>query len=122
MGCTKQSQPNPVGGKKLRMAIKSLPATTLKAQTIRDLFKMTDKPRRPRGAPLGNRNALKHGRRSAAAVRTRKLRCASLKAIAHVGIAVGLYGGFKVRPRPLRADQLELLAEADPVLCLLLSA
>lgn len=74
---------------------------------------MTIKSRR--GAPLGNRNARKHGLRSEAATRAKKLVSARLKAICLLGDACGIFLG-RLRPRPLRLDQYRLLEVYDPEL------
>ena len=59
-----------------------------------------NQPRRGPGAPLGNQNALRHGRRSAQAVLSRKLGRARLKALAHMGLATGMfYKGCLPNPR-----------------------
>ena len=78
-----------------------------------------DPPRR--GPPLGNRNALKHGRRTAEAIKNRKLRVARMKACAIAGGAIGMFVG-KIRRRPIRHDQLELLQMHEPLLARFLAA
>lgn len=58
-----------------------------------------------RGTPLGNQNALKHGRRSAAAIEKRRGRNAMLKASALVLSHLGMLDG-RCRCKPLRPDQI----------------
>ena len=73
--------------------------------------------RKPGGQP-GNRNALKHGRRTAEARRRQKLAHASLKALQHLLNAAGMVSRAegRIRPRPIRSDQMALLIEAEPLL------
>jgi len=76
--------------------------------------KTTIKPRRPGGQP-GNRNAWKHGHRSAQAILRRQLCCAHLKIVAHIGLGLQMFFRTALpRPRPLRPDQFALLAIHDP--------
>jgi hypothetical protein len=65
----------------------------------------TKQPRHP-GAPKGNQNALKHGRRSAAAIEKRRSRNAMLKASALVLNQLGMLDG-RCRCKPLRPDQIQ---------------
>ena len=65
----------------------------------------TKQARRP-GAPKGNQNALKHGRRSAAAIEKRRSRNAMLKASALVLSHLGMLDG-RCRCKPLRPDQIQ---------------
>ena len=65
----------------------------------------TKQPRRP-GAPKGNQNARKHGRRSAAAIENRRGRNAMLKASALVLSHLGMLDG-RCRCKPLRPDQIQ---------------
>ena len=83
--------------------------------------------KRLEGGQPGNRNAWKHGKRSAEALIMRKLARAELKAMAFIGFAVGMFPKSAVRHRPLRADQLALLRRhrpliarglADPLACI----
>jgi hypothetical protein len=69
---------------------------------------------RSRGGQPGNRNAWKHGHRSRHKVRLRAQLRARLKVLAFIGEAHGVFGKSKVRNRPLRQDQIELLMK-DPV-------
>jgi hypothetical protein len=69
----------------------------------------TSEQKRRRGAPLGNRRAWRHGRRSAAAIEKRKAGAASRKAAGLVLVKLGLLGPYRHRPRPLRHDQLPRL-------------
>lgn len=79
--------------------------------------------RKPGGQP-GNRNAWKHGRRTAEAQRKRKLAHAGLKALQHLLNAQGMVprSEGRIRPRPIRADQMALLIEAEPELAALVRA
>lgn len=78
---------------------------------------------RKRGAQPGNRNAQRHGRRSAAAITARKLSTARLKALAHVAHAYDLLKtDDRFRISPIRPDQWDLLWLHDPQLTLLLGA
>jgi len=72
-----------------------------------------------RGAPLGNQNALKHGRRTAAAIEDRKRRNAEMKAAALLLARQGMLT-HRCRCKPLRPDQVrfvppEWLAIVSPV-------
>ena len=64
------------------------------------------KPRR--GAPHGNQNALKHGRRTAAAIEDRKRRNAEMKAIALLLSRQGMLT-HRCRCKPVRPDQIAYL-------------
>jgi len=79
--------------------------------------------RKPGGQP-GNQNALKHGRRTAEARRRQKLAHASLKALQHLLNAQGMIprSEGRIRPRPLRQDQMALLIEAEPELAAMVRA
>ena len=79
--------------------------------------------RKPGGQP-GNRNALKHGRRTAEARRRQKLAHASLKALQHLLNSQGMVprSEGRIRPRPLRQDQMALLIEAEPELAAMVRA
>ena len=79
--------------------------------------------RRPGGQP-GNRNALKHGRRTAEARRRQKLAHASLKALQHLLNSQGMVhrAEGRLRPRPLRPDQMALLIEEEPELAAMVRA
>ena len=79
--------------------------------------------RKPSGQP-GNRNALKHGRRTAEARRRQKLAHASLKALQHLLNAQGMVprSEGRIRPRPIRSDQMDLLIEAEPDLAAMVRA
>jgi hypothetical protein len=80
---------------------------------------LIDEPRRRGGQP-GNQNALRHGRRSRAAVIRRRLTYARLKVIALLGLKLQLFAkGDRQRPRPVRPDQVELLLKGDPDLATL---
>lgn len=73
-----------------------------------------DSPARRRGAQPGNRNALRHGRRSAAAIVTGKLSTARVKALAHAAKALGMLCEVRRhRVALLRADQIEMLRRFD---------
>jgi len=65
-----------------------------------------------RGAEMGNRRAWKHGRRSAAAQLRRRETQATLKLVRHLLAAAGM--SSRCRPRPVRPDQVALLATVDP--------
>lgn len=79
--------------------------------------------RKPGGQP-GNKNAVKHGRRTAEAQRKRRLAHAGLKALQHLMNAQGMVSGSegRIRPRPIRPDQMNLLLEAEPELAALVQA
>ena len=79
--------------------------------------------RKPGGQP-GNRNAVKHGRRTAEALRKRKLAHATLKAVQHLLVAEGMVprSEGRIRPRPLRPDQMRLLIETEPELAAMVRA
>ena len=71
--------------------------------------------RRP-GPPFGNQNALKHGRRTAAAIEKRKGRNAFLKASGLLLSRLGMLDG-RCRCRPLRPDQVAYIpAEWLPII------
>ena len=61
-----------------------------------------------RGAPLGNQNALKHGRRTAAAIEDRKRRNAEMKA---AGLLLSRQGWLthRCRCKALRDDQIRFV-------------
>jgi len=72
-------------------------------------------PSRRRGAQPGNQNALRHGQRSQAAIISRKLSTARVKALAHVVHGYGLaVDPARHRITALRPDQVELLSQRDP--------
>jgi hypothetical protein len=75
-----------------------------------------DVPKRRRGAQPGNQNRLVHGRRSRAVEAERKAGNALRKLALHVLLATGDTGGDRLRPRPMRMDQLALLAQHDVAL------
>lgn len=79
--------------------------------------------RKPGGQP-GNKNALKHGRRTAEARRRQKLAHASLKALQHLLNSQGMVprSEGRIRPRPIRSDQMDLLIEAEPQLAAMVRA
>ncbi len=79
--------------------------------------------RKPGGQP-GNRNALKHGRRTAEAQRKRKLTHSRLKVLQHLLNSQGMVprSEGRIRPRPIRPDQMNLLLEAEPQLAALVRA
>jgi hypothetical protein len=79
---------------------------------------LTNNPRK-RGAPFGNRNAWKHGERSAQAELERKLSFARGKALALIGAKLGMFER-QHRIRPLRSDQRSLIWRHDPELAELL--
>ena len=66
------------------------------------------KQKTSRGAPAGNTNALKHGRRTAAAIEDRKRRNAQLKA---AGLLLAKQGMLthRCKCRPLRDDQIRFV-------------
>jgi len=66
------------------------------------------KQKTTRGAPLGNQNALKHGRRTAAAIENRKRRNAEMKAAALLLARQGMLT-HRCRCKPLRPDQIRFL-------------
>lgn len=80
----------------------------------------TNEPRKRGGQP-GNRNAFKHGLRTREAERNRKLGHATIKVLQHLLIAQGMIprAEGRLRPRPIRQDQMALLREADPLLAAL---
>jgi len=67
-----------------------------------------NKQKTRRGAPVGNQNALKHGRRTAAAIEDRKRRNAEMKA---AGLLLSRQGWLthRCRCKPLRPDQIRFL-------------
>jgi hypothetical protein len=67
-----------------------------------------NKQKTRRGAPAGNTNALKHGRRTAAAIEDRKRRNAQMKA---AGLLLARQGMLthRCRCKPLRDDQIRFL-------------
>jgi glucans biosynthesis protein len=69
------------------------------------------------GAPKGNTNALIHGQTTTEAVTRRKLASAKLKVLRALGRDINLFAG-RVRPKPIRIDQVRLLAEHEPDLLL----
>ena len=71
---------------------------------------------RSAGGQPGNRNAWRHGRRSAAAVLKRRIARAELKAVALIGLAADMFAGSALRHRPLREDQIALLRLHRPML------
>ena len=79
--------------------------------------------RKPGGQP-GNKNAWKHGRRTAEAQRQRKLTHSRLKVLQHLLNSQGMVprSEGRIRPRPIRADQMNLLLEAEPQLAALVRA
>ena len=79
--------------------------------------------RKPGGQP-GNKNALKHGRRTAEARRRQKLAHASLKALQHLLNSQGMVprSEGRIRPRPIRSDQMDLLIEVEPELAAMVRA
>lgn len=80
--------------------------------------------RRKPGAQPGNKNALKHGRRTAEARRRQKLAHASLKALQHLLNSQGMVprSEGRIRPRPIRSDQMDLLIEVEPELAAMVRA
>ena len=66
------------------------------------------KQKTTRGAPLGNQNALKHGRRTAAAIEDRKRRNAEMKAAALLLARQG-WLTHRCKCRPLRDDQIRFV-------------
>ena len=80
--------------------------------------------RRKPGAQPGNKNALKHGQRTAKARRRQKLAHASLKALQHLLNSQGMVprSEGRIRPRPIRTDQMALLIEAEPELAAMVRA
>ena len=81
--------------------------------------------RRKRGGQPGNKNAWRHGKRSATATLRRRLSVARLKGLAHVMHGHGLLppddDQFRFRVRPVRDDQMELLWMYDPELAAVLT-
>jgi hypothetical protein len=65
----------------------------------------TSEQKRRRGAPLGNRRAWRHGRRSAGAIEKRKAGAAARKAAGLILARLALLGDYRHRPRPIRPDQ-----------------
>jgi len=78
---------------------------------------------RKRGGQPGNQNALKHGQRTREAQRERKLAYARIKALQHLLISQGMIPckEGRLRPRPIRQDQMALLREDEPLLAALTS-
>lgn len=70
---------------------------------------------RHQGGQPGNRNAWKHGGRSAAAMLQRRIIRAELKMLAWLAVALGLLHANDVKFRPLRADQLDMLKRHRPL-------
>lgn len=68
--------------------------------------------RRPGGQP-GNSNAWRHGRFSRARLEGRKLSLAQMKVLARAAHLLGLVAG-RCRVRPLRMDQIHILAALRP--------
>lgn len=66
---------------------------------------------RKRGGQPGNQNAFKHGQRTREVERQRKLAYASIKVLQHLLIAQAMIPREegRLRPRPLRQDQMHLL-------------
>lgn len=81
---------------------------------------MTNEARKRGGQP-GNTNALRHGLRTREAERNRKLGHAGIKVLQHLLIVQGMIPreAGRLRPRPIRQDQMALLREADPLLAAL---
>jgi hypothetical protein len=69
----------------------------------------TDGPIRRRGAQPQNTNALRHGKRSAAAVERRKQGATARKVAAAILVQLRLLPAYRCRPRPIRPDQLRHL-------------
>jgi len=67
-----------------------------------------NKQKTRRGAPAGNTNALKHGRRTAVAIEDRKRRNAQMKA---AGLLLSRQGWLthRCRCKPVRPDQIRFL-------------
>jgi len=67
-----------------------------------------NKQKTRRGAPVGNQNALRHGRRTAAAIEDRKRRNAEMKA---AGLLLSRQGMLthRCRCKPLRDDQIRFV-------------
>lgn len=82
----------------------------------RDLGDAKQRTEQHVGGQLGNRNAYRHGRRAAAAVLRSRLARAELKALAFIGLEIGILSSSSVRNRPLRPDQLDLLRGYRPQL------
>ncbi len=80
--------------------------------------RLTNK-RRERGAQLGNRNAWKHGQRSAQAELDRKLSVARVRALVLLADALGMFDK-KPRTLPLRDRERRLIFRHDPELSELL--
>lgn len=80
--------------------------------------------RRDRVGQPGNKNAWRHGERSAVATIRRRLSTARIKALAHVMHRHGMLPAdnelFRFRVRPVRRDQLDLLRRLDPELAAVL--
>lgn len=68
--------------------------------------------RRPGGQP-GNRNAWRHGRHGHASLARRKAAHAEAKLLAIAAHALGMVPG-RCRVRPLRVDQIAVLAQHRP--------
>ena len=83
----------------------------------------TNEPRKRGGQP-GNQNALKHGLRTREAERNRKVGHAGIKVLQHLLISQGMIprAEGRLRPRPVRQDQMALLIEAEPELAALVRA
>ena len=88
-----------------------------------DCRRASNDRRKPGGQP-GNRNAQTHGRRTADAQRKRKLAHAGLKALQHLLNSRGMVprSEGRIRPRPIRPDQMALLIKAEPRLAALVRA
>jgi len=75
----------------------------------------TTPPRRP-GGQFGNRNAWKHGTRSAQAILRQRVIRAELKALARIAVALELLAKPEVRQRGITALQVSLLKIHRPEL------
>ncbi len=76
--------------------------------------------RRPGGQPR-NTNALRHGRYSRVRLEGRKLNLAELKVLTRAAHVLGLVPG-RCRVRPLRREQVDILAQRCPHTLLLAEA
>jgi hypothetical protein len=88
-----------------------------------DCRKMSNEPRK-RCCQVRNQNARKHGRRTAQAQRQRKLASATVEALQHLLVAEGMVprSEGRIRPCPIRPDQMALLIKAEPELAALVRA
>ena len=79
----------------------------------------TRNERRRRGGQFGNKNALRTGQHTRAAVDARKTGFAVMKAIGHI-LAANNLSPHRIRPCPLRHDQWALVLANAPEIAVLM--